>query len=347
MLGIDGRAARATWTVALMLLFFWLLYAIRETILVFVIALLFAYLLLPLVDFLDRRLPLKASRGPALAITYVTLVTVMILLGTEIGTRVAEQATLLAQRIPELLKPDRAVPLPEPIRPVGEKLITAAREYIQEHSQELLSSASKLGMRAAGAAGSLIYIVIIPVLSFFFLKDGRSVLAALLMGVSADHRDVVRDIAADVNLLLAQYMRALVLLGLASSVSYGLFFLLMGVPYPLLLAAIAFPLEFLPMVGPLTSSVIILGVAGFSGYPHLLAIVVFLVAFRLFQDYVLQPHLLSSGMELHPLLVIFGVFAGEQVAGIPGAFLSVPILATLRIVYRRITAPGRAELSRR
>src|SRR5262245_39046454 len=120
-----------------MLVFFWLLHAIRQTLLVFVIALLFAYLLLPLVDFLDRRLPMRASRTPALAITYLTLVTVLIFGGAEIGTRVAEQATLLAQRIPQLLDPSRAVPLPEPIRPVGERVIAAAREYIQEHTQEL------------------------------------------------------------------------------------------------------------------------------------------------------------------------------------------------------------------
>ena len=93
------------------------------------------------------------------------------------------------------------------------------------------------------------------------------------------------------------------------------------------------------MVGPLISSAIILGVAGFSGYPNMLAIVIFLVAFRLFQDYVLQPHLMSSGIAMHPLVVIFGVFAGEQIAGFQGAFLSVPVLATLRIMYRRLILP--------
>jgi len=76
------------------------------------------------------------------------------------------------------------------------------------------------------------------------------------------------------------------------------------------------------MLGPLTSATIILLVAGFSGYHPLWAIVAFLGAYRIFQDYVLSPHLMSAGMELHPLLVIFGVFSGEQVAGVAGAFLS-------------------------
>ena len=74
-------------------------------------------------------------------------------------------------------------------------------------------------------------------------------------------------------------------------------------------------------------------VAGLSGYSnHLLWIVIFLIVYRLFQDYVLSPYLLSSGVELHPLLVLFGVLAGEQVAGVPGMFFSVPVIAALRII---------------
>jgi predicted PurR-regulated permease PerM len=77
-------------------------------------------------------------------------------------------------------------------------------------------------------------------------------------------------------------------------------------------------------------------VAGLSGYAHLLWIVIFLIAYRLFQDYLLSPYLLSSSIEIHPLLVLFGVLAGEQVAGIPGMFFSVPVIAALRIVIVRM-----------
>ena len=65
-------------------------------------------------------------------------------------------------------------------------------------------------------------------------------------------------------------------------------------------------------------------------------ILIFLIVYRLFQDYVLSPYLLSSGVELHPLLVLFGVLAGEQVAGIPGMFFSVPVIAALRIIVVRM-----------
>ena len=90
------------------------------------------------------------------------------------------------------------------------------------------------------------------------------------------------------------------------------------------------------MVGPLTAAVIVLAVSGFSGYPHIVWILVFLGVYRLFQDYVLSPRLMSQGMELHPLLVMFGVFAGGELGGVAGTFLSVPVLALIRILYKRL-----------
>jgi predicted PurR-regulated permease PerM len=107
------------------------------------------------------------------------------------------------------------------------------------------------------------------------------------------------------------------------------------VPYGVLLAAIAGLLEFIPMMGPLTASVLILLVAGVAS-SHVLAVVIFLPVYRIFQDYILSPHLMEQGVELHPLLVLFGVFAGAEIAGIPGTFLSVPTLAMGRILYLRI-----------
>jgi predicted PurR-regulated permease PerM len=131
-------------------------------------------------------------------------------------------------------------------------------------------------------------------------------------------------------------MRALVLLAAATFIAYGSFFALIGIPYGILLAVIAFLLEFIPLLGPLVAAVAIFLVAGLSGFPHMLWIFVFLGVFRVFQDYILSPYLLSKGAKLHPVMVIFGILAGGQIAGIPGTFLAIPIMAILRIVYRQL-----------
>jgi predicted PurR-regulated permease PerM len=336
MLGLETHIARYTWTVLITLLLIGFLYIIRQTLFIFIVALLFAYLLWPLVNFLDQRLPGR-SKIPSLAIVYLLLLSIIIGGGIAVGTRVAAQASALSGRFPELL-----ARLQQPGGPIGamgfgERIFTEVKLQIAEHSKDLIILASNAVLNLLSHAEILLFIVLVPILSFFFLKDGRAIISSLL-GVVTDEprREIFNDIVEDLHLLLAQYMRSLVMLGLAASIAYSLFFWIIGMPYGLLLGVLAFFFEFIPLIGPLTSTVIVLLVAGLSGFGHIVWILVFLAIFRLFQDYVLSPHLLSSGTKLHPLMVIFGVLAGGQLAGIPGSFLSVPVLATLRIVFRQV-----------
>jgi predicted PurR-regulated permease PerM len=339
LLGLDRRTASYTWTVVIVLVLVGLLYRIRETLFIFVVALLLAYLLWPLVNLLDRRLPGR-SKLLALTLVYLSLIGILIVIGIAIGSRVVQEANALATRLPQLVsrfEPPVAPAVPPAVQTLKSTVISTLQQQLASHSRDLLALLPNAALGVIARAGNLIFIVLVPILSFFFLKDGRELRSSVL-GFFAEgaYRNTVEGIAADLHLLLAQYMRALVLLGIVAALSYGIFFTMIGVPYGILLAAVAFPLEFIPMVGPLAGGVIVLLVAGLSGFHHLVAIFVFLIAYRLFQDYVVSPHLLSSGMKLHPLLVIFGVLAGGSIAGIAGSFLSVPVLATLRIVYRQV-----------
>jgi len=338
MLGIDRHAARYVWTAILIVLLLWLLYAVRTTLFVFVLALLFAYLLSPLVNLLDRGFPSSRTRTPALALAYVIFVAMVILLGSQIGSRVVDQANTLTKKFPEMLaewqKPSPATPAP--LNSIKEQIIGKVRAEIGQRSEDIVTALTKAGLKAITVASDLIYVVIIPILGFFFLKDAPVIRQHILDLVEeGPRRGLLDDVLADVHLLLAHYMRALVLLALAGFTAYSIFFTIIGVPYSVLLAALAGMLEFIPMIGPLTASITILVVAGVSG-AHVVAVLIFLVAYRLFQDYILSPHLMGQGVELHPLLVLFGVFAGAELAGVPGTFLSVPVLAMARILYVRI-----------
>ena len=328
MLGIDSRAARSTWTAALVVLALWLVYLVRSTLLIFILAVLFAYLLAPLVNLLDRLLPTSPTRTPALLLAYVLLVGLVAVGAIVLGTKVVEQATQLASVFPQKFQglvdsfqanvPDRL------------KTEVAAR------SNDLFAALPQFGLKFLTLASNLIYVVIIPVLAFFFLKDGAAIRDHVLALVEAGPRHKLLDeVMADIHLLLAHYMRALVLLSAVAFAAYSIFFSVLGIPYGILLGALAASLEFIPTLGPLVASAIILLVAAVSG-GHLLAIVIFIIAFRMFQDYLVAPHLMGQGVELHPLLVLFGVFAGAEVAGVPGAFLSVPVLALARVLYLRI-----------
>jgi predicted PurR-regulated permease PerM len=90
------------------------------------------------------------------------------------------------------------------------------------------------------------------------------------------------------------------------------------------------------VVGPAAGGLIIVLVTSLSGYSHVLLYLLFWVLWRMVQDYVLSPYLMSKGVKLNPMLVLFGVLAGDQIAGVLGMFLSVPVLAILRVMFVRL-----------
>ena len=335
MLGIDRNAARYTWTAAVVILTILLVYEIRATLFLFTVAVLFAYLLSPLVNLLNRMLPASRTRTPALLIAYLLVIGFLVWVGIVLGSRVGEQANALLSRIPEFI--ERAKLMTPQAGSLMETVVSNVETQFAEHAKDIVTLLPAVGRRIISAAGSLIIVVVVPILSFFFLKDARTIRESFVqLAGDGKHRVMLDEIARDVNVLLAQYVRALTLLCMATLIFFTSFFALTGVPYGQLLAAIAAVLEFIPVVGPMTAAALILFVALVSGYPHILWLAIFLAVFRFLQDYVLSPRLMSSGMELHPLLVIFGVFAGGEIGGIAGTFLSIPILALARIVYRQI-----------
>jgi len=343
MLGIDRRAASYTWTAVAILLLLAVIYISRKTLFIFIVALLLAYLLSPLVDLLDRILPFSRTRTPALIIAYLIVIGGLVFGVAGLGSRIAEEAKNLAARFSQAGAPAPAVTTNQPF---VDRTIDYLQSQVRQHTGDIAAFLPRIGLQALSVAGDLVYIVIVPILSFFFLKDGRAMWDALLALVDeGPPRALVEDIARDINILLAQYMRSLTVLSLFTLAFFSFYFSVTHVPYALLLAAIAGLLEFIPMVGPFSAAVIVLLVSAFSGYPHLLWILIFLAVYRLFQDYVLSPRLMSHGMELHPLLVMFGVFAGGEIGGVAGTFLSVPALALIRILYRRLAkARHAAEL---
>jgi len=337
MLGFDRKAAGYVWTAALILLLLVLIYLVRKTLFVFTLAILFAYLLSPLVNFLDRWLPTR-TRTAALALSYIIFVGVMVLLGSQIGSRIVEQSKELEKDLParmvgwEKPSPD----LSPALNNFRTQIVAKVRQQLTEGSSDLLSGIAQAGLKAVSVASDLIYVVIVPILAFFFLQDGQVIRQHILDMVNdGARRELLDDLMADVHLLLAHYMRALVLLCLAAFTAYSMVFSIIGVPYGVLMAAVGGLLEFIPMLGPLTAGILIVIVSALAG-SHVVAVLIFLLAYRVFQDYMLSPHLMGQGVEVHPLLVLFGVFAGAEVAGIAGTFLSVPILALVRISYLRI-----------
>ncbi|MBV8829401.1 MAG: AI-2E family transporter [Acidobacteriaceae bacterium] len=347
MAGIDARALRVAWTVFLFALLLAVLYYIRDILVLFAVSIFVAYILSPLVDGIERFGPTK-RRGLALAIVYVLVIGLLVLFGFELIPTLAAQAMSLLTHLPQLVSGEKLnnIPLPHFLEPLRAQVITAMTREAKNLESSVVPFLQRAGAQILSGLSVILPVILVPILAFFFLKDARSIRDSVLCLLSGEYRRTAEGIIDGIHVVLRNYIRALVLLAAASFCAWAIFLSAMRYPYELLLAGLAALLEFIPVIGPAVALVIMSIVVLVTGTGGLLWIVVFWGCFRVFQDYVLSPYLMSSGIELHPLLVLFGVLAGEALAGIPGLFFSVPVLAILRVIYNHLRdASMRRELA--
>jgi predicted PurR-regulated permease PerM len=351
MLAFERRAARVTWTVSLVVLALVAVYSVRRTLFVFVVAVFFSYVLYPAVRWLERQVPRPMSRTTSTAMVFVLLLVLLVGVGALIGPLIAEQSSHLAEELPRLANDPKVferLPLPDWLAPFRGRGLQFLREQLQSGTSLAIPFARQVGQTVLQIAGNAIFVLLIPILAFLFIKDGTGLRDQFLdWAAGRKHGSMWQRIVDDLDLLLGRYIRALLLLALATYSAYSIFFSVAGVPYGVLLAAAAAVLEFIPVIGPLAAAVACVAVAGLSGYSHLFVLAGFIALYRVFQDYVLNPTLMSGSVAVPPLLVIFGLLAGEELAGVAGIFLSVPVLAAAKIATLRIAqqlrSPGRSE----
>ncbi len=337
MLGMDDRALRIVWTIFLFGLLLAIVYYIRATILVFAGAVFFAYMLSPIVGLVERFMPRR--RTLALGIVYVLLIGALTGIGFAIIPTIASETTNLVTQLPSQLSHGHLAtfPLPGWLEPMRAQLITMANRAASNIEGAVVPFVQQQAAHLLTGLGSLLPIILVQILAFFFLKDGREIRSGIVGSVEeARDRGTMEKILDDIHHVLTNYIRALLLLAIASFVAWLIFLSIMGYQYELLLAGIAGLLEFIPVFGPLAALAIVLIVAAVTGSGGLIWILVFWGCYRVFQDYIFSPHLLGAGVEIHPLLVLFGVLAGDRIAGIPGMFFSIPVIAILKVVYARL-----------
>jgi predicted PurR-regulated permease PerM len=345
MLGFEKPVARIVWTSALVLLVFWIVAHLGRTLLVFVLAVFFSYLVAPLVLMLQKRAGPRVSRGIATAVVFALLALALVILVGLAGPPLGDQARRLSEQLPQLARdPHLAerIPLPDWLAPVRERVVQTVREYLASGTSFAMPMATRIAQGALLVAANLVFVVLIPILAYLMLADGPANREHYLRwAAGTKYARFWTRLLEDLDSVLGRYMRALVFLSLAAMVAYGIAFTIAGVPFGLVLAVIAGVLEFIPVAGPLAAAVGVLVIAAMSGFDHVLLLAGFFVVYRLFQDYVLSPMLMSGGVKLPPLLVLFGLVAGEELGGIPGIFLSVPVLAVARKVAQRLAEESR------
>lgn len=323
----------------------WILRAITGVILLIVLSVFFAYLIAPLVEFAHRPFRVRGRehlvpRVVAIAIVYLaifgSLGLALYFLLPQLGTQITD----FAKQAPAYFTSARA-------RTEGLKdfyaryqIPVSAREAINRNITHVIETVGNYTTEGLGSffIASLTYVpwlVLIPILAFFLLKDAdsfrRSALQMLPRGRWRWRGD---EFFQDVNSTLAAYIRAQLIACLIIGVLCTLAFVAMGVPYSLVLGILAGLLEFIPLAGPLALAIIAALIASFYSFNLAIGVLVFLGVLRIAQDYVIYPKIIGQGIHLHPLAVILAILAGAELAGVAGIFLAIPVIAIATVSYR-------------
>jgi len=325
------------WTILLVAGTLALLYLLRTVILVLVFAVVFAYVIFPLVKLAERALPRSGRRPLAIAAVYLVLIAALSTVIALVGPPLGRELAALGQKFPDISEQIRAGRVLSDIFPrwsgaeVLDDLVRTHLPQVVEYAQHALRGV------VSWLSGAWV-VIMVPIFAFFFLRDAERIADTVTdaIGEEGGRRQLMSAIVGDLHSVFGEYVRALVLLCVLTFVVWTVLFLIAGVPYALVLAAIGGTLEFLPLVGPVAAGITIVSVALFSGFAHPWLLALFILLWRFTQDYVSSPLIMGRGVELHPGLVIFGVLAGGELAGVAGMFLSVPLIAGLRVIWRRL-----------
>ncbi len=309
----------------------------RKPLLAFLFAMLFAYLLEPPITLVQKWT--RCRRGFAIAVIYVIMFAALLTLGLVVGPRVVEEGRHLSQAAPELYNKVASGSIAFQLgsaRGWSRETQASLQQFIVEHRGEVLSTISAQSTTITEVAGNALWLVLIPILAIFLLKE-KSRLAQSIEGLldNPRRRELLAGIMGDLDQMLSQFVRAQFYVAALSGAVYISMLTLMRVPYSWALGTLGGLLEFIPFVGPLVAAIVILTVSFGLNYGHLAMVLAFMLVWRGLLDYVISPRVFGRRVDVHPLAVVFGILAGGEIAGVVGIYFAVPIMAAVRILWLR------------
>ncbi len=324
----------------------WLLYALRDLLPPFIVAMIFAMTLTPEVDRLERQglFGRRFPRGLAIAVIYALFLGFGGLIVKGLSLVSVQMTDLIRQHFGQFLtaQPAEVVAMtktwlvanhvPSSLRA---PILTQAR-----HVPELLAQGvSWFGDNLPALAGSLAVVVLVPFITFFILLDFNKILGKSILLVAKEKREGILATVTDIIAVFGSYIRGVTtVMALDMLVIFGVLWAFGLRDYALTLAITAGLLNSIPYFGPLVSTTLMglvtLAVLGLS--PALAVVGVMVVIHQIFFDLVLAPRIIGGSVHLHPLLTLIALMVGGTLFKLGGTLLAVPIAAALQVILIRL-----------
>jgi len=318
-------------------LFLWVL---KGILLPFVLGMAIAYFLDPLADRLEAlRVPRSLAAG-LIIVAFFLVVTLLLML---IVPTIVEQITTLARALPRYF-----TAAGEAMRPLLTKLLArvnanppsdlsqpiAAAQTVAGFAATLLNQALARGF---AFVNSVALLAVTPLVAFYLLRDWQKVVESVDSWLPRAQADVIRARLREIDWVLAGFARGTATVCLVLGTFYAVTLSLVGLDFGLTIGLTAGLVSFIPYIGTLFGLVASVGVALFQfwpNWPHVVVVLLVFFAGQILNDYVLVPRLVGERVGLHPLWVMFGLFAGGALFGFVGLLIAVPVCAVIGVVTR-------------
>lgn len=318
---------------AVLLLAMWFL---GQVILPFVIGGAVAYLLDPVADRLQR-----LGLGRAAAVTVISLCALLIVVALVLAVipTLINQFAALINAAPDIIRRLHDFTL-ERFPDLADETSTARQSLIQI-GETIRARGGELAQAVLGTAGSVlnavILIVIVPVVSFYLLLDWDRMIARVDALLPLDHAPVIRRIAAEIDAVLAAFVRGQLSVCLIMGIFYAVGLVLAGLQFGLVVGAIAGAITFIPYVGAIVGGALAIGLALFQFWGDWVSIGIVAGIFALGQfleGNIITPRVVGDSVGLHPVWLIFALSVFGSLFGFLGMLVAVPVAAAIGVLMR-------------
>jgi predicted PurR-regulated permease PerM len=325
------QIARVFFTVAALAIFLYVLYVVREVVVLVFVAGFLAVALGPPVDFLARH---GIKRSFAILIVYVGMAGAIFGVGLLIVPPVVDQVNGLSKDIPGYVKDLRKS---KTFRKYDDKYDISKKinEQAARLPSKLGSAASTLQDITVGVFGALVKLVTVLTMTFFLLLDGGRILGFLLRIRGPTEEERLRTVFEDIYRSTAGYVAGNLLISLIAGVTTYITLTILNVPFAAPLAVLMAFLDLIPLVGATIGGIIIGIVTAFNDFPTATVVwVVVLLIYQQAENNLLQPLIYRRTVDVSPLLVIVSILIGSTLLGVLGALVAIPVAAAAQIVIR-------------
>jgi predicted PurR-regulated permease PerM len=322
-----------------------LLWVARPVLVPFILGLVLAYLLLPLVHWLERHMPaLLRDRGIArplsIILTYLLFVLIIAgviafivpVMGQQVGTFI-ERIPQYREQLGNLIEDTQQWyegNIPESLKaPIEENLTEIAQGVLGQVQDNLVGMIRTV----FGSINFIVGLIIIPFWLFYILQDESRVKSGIMEALHPELRDDVRSLATLVDDVLGAYVRGQLILCLFVGALATIAMFIIGVPFAPVLGLIAGIFEILPNIGPYLGAIPAILVALATRPVSAIWVAAAFFAIQLIENLILVPRISGKSVKLHPALVMLVLVIGGQLAGFWGMLIAVPVTAIVRDVF--------------